>query len=353
MRLETSQEKHLNWVGFVPPGALGAGRSKIPTKVEFVRKLFAVVLALALLALAGCGAGSPKTVGDAEPLSSIEITPGADDNTAPSVEFDTPLDATAAGARVVEEGDGPEIKENQDVSYKLAGYSTEDGSELGNLFGQDAQILSLTEEMKAADAEIYEILLGSRVGSWVAYVRPSEPAAAPEGESTAPDEPASASEVLILKIVGAEDRPEPPRTLEQSEVKELVDSKSFPTVEFDADGKPTISLPEGKEAPDGLAVHVLEEGDGETLTAESTITADYAGVRWEDGKVFDSSYERGEPAEFGLTQVIQGWTEGLTGQKVGSKVLLSIPAEMAYGKEAPEGTPAGPLVFVVDIKSAK
>lgn len=324
-----------------------------PTKVEFVRKLFAIVLALALLALTGCGAGTPKTVGDAAPLSSIDITPGGDDNTAPTVKFDTPLNATAAGAQVIEEGDGAEITANQNVSYKLAGYSTTDGSELGNLFASDPQILSLTDEMKEADPEIYNILLGSKVGSWVAYVRPTPPAASTDGASSAPAEPATASEVLVLKVVGAENIPEPPRTLEQSEVKELVDSGAFPTVKFDKDGKPTISLPEGKEAPDGLAVHVLEEGKGEALTEDSTITADYAGVRWEDGKVFDSSYERGEAAEFGLTQVIQGWTKGLAGQKVGSKVVLSIPAAMAYGDDAAEGSPAGPLVFVVDIKSAK
>lgn len=330
-----------------------------PTKVDSVRKLLSLVLAMALLVLTACGAATPKTVGEAAPLDSIELTPGADDNTAPTVTFDAPLNATAAGAKVLEEGDGAEIKANQNVSYKLAGYNTEDGKEVGNIFASEPQILSLTEEMKNADPEIYNILLGSKVGSWVAYVRPTPATPAPEAEgeggSSAPAEPAKASEVLVLKVVGAEDippTPEPARMLEKAEVDKLEADGALPTVKF-SEGKPAITIPEGKEAPEGLAVQVLKQGDGKTLTEESTITADYAGVRWEDGEVFDSSYDRGEAASFSLNEVIPGWTQGLAGQKVGSQVVLSIPSSLAYGDDPATGRPTGPLVFVVDIKSAK
>ncbi|MEE1621208.1 FKBP-type peptidyl-prolyl cis-trans isomerase [Zafaria sp. J156] len=319
-----------------------------------MRKLLAVVLAASLVALAGCGSPQEKSVGNADPLSSIEITPGEEENSGPTVTFDTPLTATEAAALVVKEGDGDEIKENQNVSYKLAGYKTEDGSQLGQLFDQEPQVLSLTEEMKAADPEIYGILLGAKVGSWIAYVRPAAPAAGGDDASSAPaEEQPTAEELLILQVVSAEDIPEPSKTYTPDEVKELEEEGALPSVEFDDDDKPTITIPEGKEAPEGLAVQVLKEGDGEELTAESTVTAHYEGVRWEDGEVFDSSYERGEPTDFPLNGVIKGWTEGLTGIKAGSTVVLSIPADKAYGDPAPAGAPAGPLVFVVEVQAAK
>lgn len=321
-----------------------------------MRKLLALVLAAALLALTACGAGTPKTVGAAEPLSSLELTPGADDNTAPTVKFDTPLTATAAGAKVIKEGDGPEITEGQNVTYKMSGYNTADGTELGNTFTQPGMTLSVVEELKKQDPEIFNILVGTKVGSWVAYVRPTPAAeAAPstdakESGSAEPSEPAKAEQLLVLKITGAEDIPEPARTLGQDEVKKLADDGALPTVEFGKDGNPTIAIPKDKPQPEGLVVQVLKEGKGETVTETSTITADYEGVRWEDGKVFDSSYDRGEPASFPLTGVIKGWTQGLAGQKAGSRVLLTIPGSLAYdGSQGPQGT----LVFVVDIKSVK
>ena len=102
-----------------------------------------------------------------------------------------------------------------------------------------------------------------------------------------------------------------------------------------------------------LKVEVLKQGEGETLAADSTISANYFG--WtSDGKIFDSTNKEGSevtPAQFGLDGVIKGWTEGLTGQKVGSVVKLTIPADKAYGAiDDGSGRPVGPLVFIVDIK---
>ncbi|GER22093.1 peptidylprolyl isomerase [Zafaria cholistanensis] len=328
-----------------------------------MRKLLALLLASAMLLLAGCSASGGKSVGDAAPLASVKITPADNDTTAPAVTFDTPLTATAPGAKVVIEGDGAEIAAGQNVTYKLAGYKASDGTVLGDTFGAGDQTLSLVDELKEADPEIYGILVGSTVGSWIAYVRPSTEGAAteseaPEGGSAESESaaPATASEILILKVTGAQDAP---RLLGQDEVKQLDEAGALPAVKFGKDGTPTISIPEGKEPPNGLAVKVLKEGDGKVLAADSTVTVDYVGVQWADGpnhkagEAFDSSYETGQPATFGLGQVIAGWTKGLTGQKVGSTVLLTIPASMAYGDDGSSGGPTGTLVFVVDIKSAE
>ncbi len=104
-----------------------------------------------------------------------------------------------------------------------------------------------------------------------------------------------------------------------------------------------------------LKVETLVQGDGAVAKADSTVTANYFG--WTaDGKIFDSSNKNGTvtPVDFGLNQVIEGWTKGLTGVKAGSVVRLTIPTNQAYGPNAAEnGYPAGPLMFIVELKAVK
>lgn len=100
----------------------------------------------------------------------------------------------------------------------------------------------------------------------------------------------------------------------------------------------------------GLQFEVLVEGEGEIPTADSTIKAHYHGTLV-DGTVFDSSYERGQPAEFPVGGVIKGWTEALQMMKVGSKYRLHIPHTLAYGEQG-AGAAIGPfqaLVFDVEL----
>ncbi|MDG1819502.1 MAG: FKBP-type peptidyl-prolyl cis-trans isomerase [Porticoccaceae bacterium] len=102
----------------------------------------------------------------------------------------------------------------------------------------------------------------------------------------------------------------------------------------------------------GLQYRVLTSGEGAVPTAESTVEVHYAG-RLLDGTEFDSSIKRGVPAQFGVTQVIAGWTEALQLMAEGSKWELYIPADLAYG---PGGTgPIGPnqtLIFEVELLKA-
>ncbi|PFG32454.1 FKBP-type peptidyl-prolyl cis-trans isomerase [Sanguibacter antarcticus] len=119
--------------------------------------------------------------------------------------------------------------------------------------------------------------------------------------------------------------------------------------------KPQLTFPSGG-APEGLVVKVLVQGDGAEVVSGNTIVVNYLGQSWAGG-VFDNSYDRGAPIDFpiGVGAVIGGWDQGLVGQTIGSRVLLSIPPELAYGQRGvPQAGIAGgaTLVFVVDIVDA-
>ncbi|MBX3019486.1 MAG: FKBP-type peptidyl-prolyl cis-trans isomerase [Bdellovibrionaceae bacterium] len=104
-----------------------------------------------------------------------------------------------------------------------------------------------------------------------------------------------------------------------------------------------------KTTSSGLQIQITEEGKGKVPTEKDTVKAHYKGALI-DGKVFDSSYDRGQPAEFPVNQVIKGWTEALTSMKVGTKARLFIPPELGYGPNDRPGIPANSvLVFDVEL----
>lgn len=306
-----------------------------------VRKLLAFLLP-AMLFLTACGGASTpsefgsdgKAAGAVETLKSVEVTDAGPD-AAPEVEFDAPLTVTDTAVRAVTEGDGDVIEAGQTLKFHLVFLNAEDGSVLQDSYeaGQP-QSLQLTEQLKEGDPELYEVLVGSKVGSHIAYTAPID---APEGAEAPP------SQLLVLQVISAED---PPKKLSSEEVAELEEAGQLPTVTLDDKGVPAIEFPDN-EAPSDLVVKVIEEGTGEEITEADTIAANYTGWSWQ-GEQFDSSFDRGEPTEFPLSGVIPGWTQGLSGLKVGAKVLLVIPSDMAYGDQPAQG-PAGPLAFYVEI----
>ncbi len=109
--------------------------------------------------------------------------------------------------------------------------------------------------------------------------------------------------------------------------------------------RPEITVTES-----GLQYEVLATGEGEKPTAESTVRVDYHGTLV-NGTVFDSSYERGQPAEFPVGGVIKGWTEALQMMPVGTKWRLYVPHELAYGERGAGAAiaPYSTLVFDVEL----
>ncbi|WP_338363167.1 FKBP-type peptidyl-prolyl cis-trans isomerase [uncultured Pseudoalteromonas sp.] len=109
--------------------------------------------------------------------------------------------------------------------------------------------------------------------------------------------------------------------------------------------RPEITVTES-----GLQYEVLATGEGEKPTAESTVRVDYHGTLI-NGTVFDSSYERGQPAEFPVGGVIKGWTEALQMMPVGTKWRIYVPHELAYGERGAGAAiaPFSTLVFDVEL----
>lgn len=103
--------------------------------------------------------------------------------------------------------------------------------------------------------------------------------------------------------------------------------------------------------PSGLQYRVIRQGAGPRPSPSDRVRVNYHGTLL-DGTVFDSSYDRGEPAEFGLSQVIPGWTEGVALMPVGARYRFWIPGQLAYGASGTPGGPIGPnatLVFDVEL----
>ncbi|MCL2454997.1 MAG: FKBP-type peptidyl-prolyl cis-trans isomerase [Micrococcales bacterium] len=120
--------------------------------------------------------------------------------------------------------------------------------------------------------------------------------------------------------------------------------------------KPTLTFPDAS-APAGLETSVLVRGTGAVVEAGQEIEVSYLGQTWA-GQVFDNSYDRGSTITFPIGQgaVIAGWDDGLVGQQIGSRVLLSIPSHLGYGdRGVPQAGIRGgdTLVFVVDIVDAR
>lgn len=105
-----------------------------------------------------------------------------------------------------------------------------------------------------------------------------------------------------------------------------------------------------KVTASGLQYEVLKSGKGKTPTANDNVTTHYTG-KLVDGTVFDSSVERGQPASFGVSGVIKGWTEALQMMKEGDKWKLYIPYELAYGEQGrpPKIPPAAMLIFEIEL----
>lgn len=131
----------------------------------------------------------------------------------------------------------------------------------------------------------------------------------------------------------------------------------FPSLPAGADPalstKPMVSAGSGELTK--LAVTTMIQGSGPVTAAGQTIVVNYVGVSYPTGLEFDSSWTHRQalPFHLGAGEVIPGFDQGLVGVKVGSRVQLDLPSNLAYGDHPGNGAPAGPLRFVVDVLDAQ
>jgi peptidylprolyl isomerase len=137
--------------------------------------------------------------------------------------------------------------------------------------------------------------------------------------------------------------------------QELLKSNATATPKTPTSGplskEPAVTVPSGP-APSKLVVKDLVKGTGAEAKLGESITVNYVGFLYKTGKVFDASWKRGEPSTFTLEtgSLINGWTQGIPGMKVGGRRELIIPASLAYGAKGTSGIPPNsPLVFVIDL----
>ncbi|MGF7234741.1 MAG: FKBP-type peptidyl-prolyl cis-trans isomerase [Frankia sp.] len=111
----------------------------------------------------------------------------------------------------------------------------------------------------------------------------------------------------------------------------------------------------GKGAPPvTLKTGDLVVGSGQAAVASNSVTVQYVGTLWTNGKQFDSSWDRGQAATFALSQVIPGFKDGIVGMKVGGRREIVIPPNLGYGDQAADPIPANStLVFVVDLQKVQ
>jgi peptidylprolyl isomerase len=314
-------------------------------------------VALASIALTGCASSDS---GDGSAAASdgnvCEVTPAAAPSPAPSpseadvkavdaievagpvgeepkVTFKTPLQVSSPTFRIVDEGTGAELKEKDQVTIDYVVLAGKDGKQA-------------TSTWKTKEPETFELgnaqydllndqLIGKKVGTRLLMA------------STAMDQTIQVTMVEVAKVEAPTEIPT------RAEGTAVEPEDGLPAVELADDGQPTVTIPKNYEEPTDLVIQPLVEGDGAEVTKDQTVTVQYAGCLL-DGTSFDSSWSRGTPTSFPLNGVIPGWTNGIAGQKVGSQVLLVIPADQAYGDQEQNGIPANStLVFVVDILEAK
>jgi len=267
---------------------------------------------------------------DVAALEAVEVTgePGEE----PELSYDS-IEVSVPTSRVVDEGDGAEIAEGMKVTMQYVAYDAA-GERIGSTWETDAPESFFFGE--ANYSLLTDPLAGQQVGARILIANPTYDA--------------ESNPTTVVNLIEVTDVVEVPTRAEGEAVEP---AEGLPTVSLADDGTPSVEIPDGYEAPDELVAQTLIRGDGAEVSADQTVRAHYTG--WTtDGEVFDSSWERGEPASFSLQAVIEGWTEGLSGQTVGSQVLLVIPAAQAYGAEESEDNElAGQdLIFVVDILDA-
>jgi peptidylprolyl isomerase len=314
-----------------------------------VRRTVAAAALPLLLVLVGCGGGS-----DEEPVPkkvTIEdIQVSGEPGEKPTIDFKPPVSFDSTQSEVVDKGPGKgdAIDAESQVTIDFLGVNASDGSEIGSTYDEGGQpaIFTVNQVVKA----FAEGLHGDHAGDRVLITAAPDDAFGPAGNGA--DIGKNTSIIFVVDVLKVE------TPLKEAEGKKVAAPADVPTLVLDKDGHPK-KFKATKTTPkkvDKLGVFDVIQGTGPKVKSGQTITAHYVGQLYPDGKIFDSSWQRGQSAQFpiGQGQVIKAWDRGLVGQRVGSRVILVVPSDLGYGKQGKPPTIGknADLIFAVDILAA-
>ncbi|NUT40339.1 MAG: FKBP-type peptidyl-prolyl cis-trans isomerase [Thermoactinospora sp.] len=312
-----------------------------------MRRALAVLAAVPLIFFAAaCGDSDAGANGGAATSTggSAGLKVTANVGAKPTVTFPSGSPATKSSYEVIQPGTGPEVKSGDKLIVNLTVYNWDgkgnaiQGSSYDN---KQPETVPVNEQLpKVLQEGFTKVKHGGRLLAVLAND------SVPQGQATTAAEP---TKVFVLDVVGAR-----PAALKAATGKETGDSlKGVKVVNPGGEKAPTLTTKTGDKPSKELVVKTIIEGTGAKVQPTQTLTVHYTGKIWGTDKQFDSSWDRGQPAEFPLGNVIQGWQKGLAGVPVGSRVVMSIPPDMGYGDQAQDNIPAkSTLVFVVDVLAA-
>jgi peptidylprolyl isomerase len=327
------------------------------------RRSLLIAVPAGLVTLAGCGDDkSDSSEAKASPSPSASATSAAP----PPKIVDGPLPAITAGAKFGEKptvakgsgdpskqlavktviaGGGKTVAENDYIQAHYLGQVWNTAKVFDNSYDRKTPLLIQLAQGSIIDGWRYA-LTGKKVGSRVEFSVPPTWGYGKEGNSQAGIK-GTDTLVFVADIQGTFNASSSAKGNDVAQ-----NDASVPKVGTNTDGKaPSIDIPK-KDAPTKLVAEYVIEGDGDVVAAKDSVLVQYKGVFWDGGKEFDSTYSRKALTSFGLQQVVKGWGQGLTGKKVGSRVLIVIPPKLGYGDKPPAGSGIkkdSVLVFTVDI----
>ncbi|WP_329114719.1 FKBP-type peptidyl-prolyl cis-trans isomerase [Streptomyces sp. NBC_01465] len=310
-----------------------------------MRRLAGLLVVPLLLLSAACGSddkGSDSTSSSAASGDLPAITAGAKFGEKPTLAKGKGNPPKDLKVDVISKGNGAEVKKGDAVSVNYLGQTWVSTTPFDNSYDRKAPF-SLTvgagDVIKGWD----QGLEGQKVGSRVEMVIPPSLGYGSTAQGTIP---ANSTLVFVVDIVKST---QIPASAKGKEVPQT--DAALPKVGTNTDGKaPTVTVPK-TDAPTKLVSNYVLESDGAKVTDKDNVVLNYVGLLWKDGKKFDSTYDLGKTQTFAMQQLtVKGLKNGLVGKKVGSRVLLVIPPDQAFGNKATQGIPAkSTLVFAIDI----
>lgn len=264
-----------------------------------------------------------------------------------TIASETPVVVTEMQRSVIVEGNGRELSDGDQIRSQLTIFNGTSGEQLST---EPAGFMIDSAQL---NPWAYQAVSCASIGDRVVMAATATEILG-EGNATTMGLEDSDTIVIVFDMLGAQ-----PGTLDASELLPKAEGEAqaapagFPTVELDADGAPTITMPDGVDAPSSLSIATLIKGSGEEVLPGDRVYVHYRGVIWRTGEEFDSSWSRGEPTAFTTDGVIRGFQEALVGQTVGSQIISVVPAEDGgYGGASLEGMghqADDVMVFVLDI----